>query len=173
MSSDRYYWAGGRKVPLATDRHIAVDQTSAERHGLWEGELASTADTAGHQIGDGLVMLPSDTVSSELRGRLDQTGASAPVYSADESLIAVLPQVRMEVTPGTNASDVRAAIANIDAGASVNEPKPGRFVVTPSSGRGADALDLANQIVEQLRPEAAQARFVRITSTHHDTNPEE
>lgn len=173
MSTGHYYWAGGQKVPLATDPHIAVDQTSAERHGLWAGELASAADTAGHHIGDGLLMLPRDAVSNELQGQLDRTGASAPVYRADESLIAVLPQVRVEATPGTTASQIRAAIANIDADASVNEPRPGRFIVTPSSGRGADALDLANHIVENLRPEAAQARFVRITPSQHHTDAEE
>jgi hypothetical protein len=173
VRSDQYYWAGGRKVPLSSDPHFAVDKTSAQMQGLWDGELASAADTAGHHIGDGLVMLPKDAVSSDLRGQLDQTGASAPVYRAGEALIAVLPQVRVEVTPDTSTSDVRGAIADIDAHASVTEPAPGRLVVTPSSGRGADALELANQIVERLRPEAAQARFVRIMPTEHDTNPEE
>jgi hypothetical protein len=173
MSGDQYYWAGGHKVPLTIDPHIAVDQSTAQMQGLWDGELASAADTAGHQIGDGLVMLPKDAVSSKLRGRLDETGASAPMYRADEALIAVLPQVRVDVAGDTSASDVRGAIAEIDSDASVTEPTPGRFVVTPSSGRGADALDLANHIVEQLRPGAAQARFVRIMPAEHDTNPEE
>jgi hypothetical protein len=173
VSSGQYYWAGGEKVPLATDPHIAVDQTSAQTQGLWDGELATAAETAGYQIGDGLIMLPKEAVSSALRGRLDQTGASAPVYRVDETLIAVLPEVRVEVAADANTADVRGAIADIDADAAVAEPKPGRLVVTPSSGRGADALDLANQIVERVRPEAAQADFVRIMPTQRELSPEE
>jgi hypothetical protein len=58
---------------------------------------------------------------------------------------------------------VRSAIAPVDSNAVIDESKPGRFVVKPSSGRGADALDLANRLAEELKPEAAQARFIEIT----------
>jgi hypothetical protein len=160
---DAYYWAGGQKVALAADSRIAVDETRAREHGLWGGELSAAAESAGHTVGDGMVLLPAGSVSGPLRDQLDRTGASAPVYRADDSLIVVRPEVRMETAPATSASDVRTAIGRIDSDASVHEPKPGRFVVKPSSGRGADALELANRLAEELRPDVAQARFVRIT----------
>jgi hypothetical protein len=160
---DAYYWAAGQKVALAADSRIAVDETRAREHGLWGEELSTAAQSAGHTVGNGIILLPASSVSGPLREQLDQTGASAPVYRADDSLIVVRPEVRMETAPATSASDVRTAIGGIDANASVQEPQPGRFVVKPSSGRGADALKIANRLAEQLQPDVAQARFVRIT----------
>jgi hypothetical protein len=161
--TNAYYWADGQKVSLDPDPHIAVNQDDAARHGLWEGELSEVADSDGNDLGNGLVIVPENAVSEELRGRLDETGSSAPVYRKDNSLIAVLPEVRMETASGTTAQQVRSAIAPVDSDAVIDESKPGRFVVKPSSGRGADALDLANRLAEELKPEAAQARFIEIT----------
>jgi hypothetical protein len=35
-------------------------------------------------------------------------------------------------------------------------------VLKPASGRGEEALELANHVSEQVNPDAAQARFLRI-----------
>lgn len=160
---DGYYWAGGQKVALTADSRIAVDESRARDQGLWSGELSAAAQSAGHTVGEGMVLLPATSVSNRLREQLDRSGASAPVYRADDSLIVVKPEVRMETAATTSASEVRTAIDHVDSDAAVHEPNPGRYVVTPSSGRGADALKIANRLAEELRPEVAQARFVRIT----------
>jgi hypothetical protein len=162
MTDDDYYWASGEKIPLSAAPEIVVNSKAADEQGLWQGELSEVASSQGTDIGKGLVILPSDAVPAELRDRLDDTGASAPVYSADDALIVVLPEVRMESTT-SSAQEVRAAVERIDSNASVEESAPGRFVVKPSSGRGADALDLANRLTEAVNPDAVQPRFVRIT----------
>jgi hypothetical protein len=144
---DDYYWASGEKIPLDTAPQIAVNTKAADEHGLWQGELSDTATAKGTDIGRGLVILPSDAVPSGLRDRLDSTGASAPVY---------------------RAHDVRTAVERIDSDASVEESAPGRFVVKPSSGRGEDALHIANRLTEDVSPEAVQPRFVRIAKPQPD-----
>ena len=171
-STDAYYWAGGRQVPLSADHHLAVNQNAANDHGLWNGELSAVAEAAGTDIGHGLVVLPGNSVSEQLRDHLDQSGASAPVYRSGDSLIVVLPEVRMEATPGEGAAKVRTVIEANDASAAVEEPTPGRFHVTPSSGRGADALILANKVAEEADPQAAQARFLRISPQQSDAGEE-
>jgi hypothetical protein len=160
---DAYYWAGGDKVPLAADSRVAVDETRARAQDLWDGELADATASDGQAVRDGLVMLPADAVSAPLRERLDRAGALVPVYRSEDSIVMVLPEVRMETGSAAGTSDVRSAIGRIDSAASVQEPTPGRLIVTPSSGRGADALNIANRITEELRPDVAQARFLRIT----------
>jgi hypothetical protein len=164
---DDYYWASGEKIPLDTAPQIAVNTKAADEHGLWQGELSDTATAKGTDIGRGLVILPSDAVPSGLRDRLDSTGASAPVYRADDALIVVLPEVRMESSK-SSAHDVRTAVERIDSDASVEESAPGRFVVKPSSGRGEDALHIANRLTEDVSPEAVQPRFVRIAKPQPD-----
>ena len=68
----------------------------------------------------------------------------------------------------SSAQDVRTAVERIDSDATVEESAPGRFVVKPSSGRGADALNLANRLNEEVGPDAVQPRFVRITQQQTD-----
>ncbi len=89
------------------------------------------------------------------------------MYRAEDELIVVLPEVRMESTK-SSAQDVRTAVERIDSDASVEESAPGRFVVKPSSGRGEYALHIANRLNEEVSPDAVQPRFVRITEPRPD-----
>jgi hypothetical protein len=165
--TDDYYWASGQKIPLDAAAQIVVNTQAADEQGLWQGELSEAATAKGTDIGKGLVILPSDAVPAELRDRLDNTGASAPVYRDEDALIVVLPEVRME-SAKSSAQDVRTAVERIDSDATVEESAPGRFVVKPSSGRGKDALRLANRLNEEVGPDAVQPRFVRITQQQTD-----
>jgi hypothetical protein len=153
---DAYYWAGGEKVPLEEDARVAVDVAGARQAGLWDDKLADGTDT-----GTGVVLLPATDLPPDLRERLVEAGACHPVYRAADETVVVLPEVRVEAADEKTAAAVRAAVE--DREVALDQPRPGRFVLTPGSHRGADALELANQLVETVHPDAAQARFLRIT----------
>jgi hypothetical protein len=155
-----YYWAGGRRVVLEDDSRIAVDIAGAERARLWNGELA-TAAASGAPVSSGVVLVPGGDLSPALREELDSSGAGHPVYRSAGQTVVVLPEVRVETSPDTTVADMRSAVAGWDT--AVDQSGSGRFVLTPASHRGADALALANHVTESIGPAAAQARFLRIT----------
>jgi hypothetical protein len=155
-----YYWAGGRRVALEDDSRIAVDIAGAERAQLWDGELA-TAAASGSPVTSGVVLVPGGDLSPALREGLESSGAAHPVYRSADQTVVVLPEVRVETSADTTVADMRSAVAGWDA--AVDQSSSGRFVLTPASHRGADALALANHVTESIGPAAAQARFLRIT----------
>lgn len=161
MSS--YYWAGGEQVPLEEDQRLAVDVAAAEEAGMWTGELADAAGS-GVEVGSGMVLVEGAELSDGLRGRLDEAGAGQPVYRQADRTLVVLPEVRVEAGDERTAGAVRSAVASWAGDVDVAEPKPGSFVLTPASHRGADALELANHVAETVGPDAAQARFLRIST---------
>jgi hypothetical protein len=165
-----YYWAGGRRVVLEDDSRIAVDIAGAERARLWNGELA-TAAASGAPVSSGVVLVPGGDLSPALREELDSSGAGHPVYRSAGQTVVVLPEVRVETSPDTTVADMRSAVAGWDT--AVDQSGSGRFVLTPASHRGADALALANHVTESVGPAAAQARFVRITPDNTLTPPTE
>lgn len=146
-------------MPLDDDPHIAVDVAAAEQAGLWDGELAASPDAV--DVGGGVVLLPGAEISTGLRARLAQAGASQPAYRSGDQIVVVLPEVRVEINDATTAAAVRSAVRDWDV--VVEQPKPGRMVLIPTSGRGVDALALANHVAETVGPPAAQARLVRVT----------
>jgi hypothetical protein len=82
----------------------------------------------------------------------------APVFRAEDgSLVAVLPEVRVESTDPKVLDEVAASV-----GAATVERSEERLVIRPDSGRGEDALAIANQVHEAFDVDVAQARFRRV-----------
>jgi hypothetical protein len=158
-----YYWAGGEKIPLQDTAQVAVDVRAAQRAKLWDGELAKAATDAGSKVTDDLVLIPAAKLSPKLRDRLEEAGAVQPVFRYDDgTLLVVLPEVRVETKDPTTAAALQSVVKDWASDVDVEQPKPGRFVLKPASGRGEEALELANHVSEQVDPDAAQARFLRI-----------
>ena len=114
VTSDTYYWAGGRKVAL-------------ERVTDPAGPSGASTDTATFRAEDG-------------------------------SLITVLPEVRVECEDPAVLDAVSSSLRD----ARVTQRTDERLVIEPTSGRGEDALALANHLAESFDLEVAQARFRRI-----------
>jgi hypothetical protein len=166
-----YYWAQGKKVSLQQATEIAVDVPAAQRAGLWEGELSATADRSGARLSADLALLPAAEVPEPLRDRLESAGAVQPVFRHDDALLVVLPEVRVETEDPGTAAALRSAVDTWTSKVDMEQPTPGRYVLRPASHRGEDALDLANFVSETVKPEAAQARFVRVVPDTRDTAP--
>ena len=83
----------------------------------------------------------------------------APVFRAEDgSLLAVLPEVRVECAD----PQVLDRVADSLEGATVAERSEERLVIRPDSGRGEDALAIANHVHEAYDVDVAQARFRRV-----------
>jgi hypothetical protein len=158
-----YYWAGGEKIPLEDTAQVAVDVRAAQRAKLWDGELATAATEAGSKVTDDLVLLSAAKLSPKLRDRLEEAGALQPVFRyEDGTLLVVLPEVRVETKDPTTAAALQSVVEDWASDVELEQPRPGRFVLKPASGRGEEALELANHVSEEVNPDAAQARFLRI-----------
>jgi hypothetical protein len=84
-----------------------------------------------------------------------------PVFRHGEATIVVLPEVRVEIEPSRAAQLARVA-AEAGGDVDVEDRGGGSYVVRPRSGRGTDALAIANAVHERLGATLAQARFRRI-----------
>jgi hypothetical protein len=148
-----YYWAGGRRVPLTSSDHVAVDLDSGA--GTQAG-LDSLRQKGNPLIGS-LVMVTRVEADEAL-------GSTAPgvfpvFRTEDGSLLAVLPEVRVEGSPARLA-EVSSSVAE----AHVTEQTDERLVLVPDSGRGEDALRIANELAEAGDVDVSQARFVRVVA---------
>lgn len=159
-----YYWARAEKVPLDDTSLVAVDVPAAKRARLWDGDLEDAADGAGARRADDLVLVPTAELPAELRDRLREAGAVQPVLGHDDTLLVVLPEVRVETGDADTAASLRSVVQAYADDVAVEQLAPGRFVLRPSSGRGEDALKLANHVYERVRPDASQARFLRVVT---------
>ena len=162
MTTDAYFWSHGEKIPLSGGNEIAVDLGAAAKAGLSPAQLEPTRQK-GRELTSQLVLLDADELSESERERLESASAVHPVYRTDdETLVVVLPEVRVETSDPTKRKRLQDLVDRGPTDAVVEETKPGRLVLHPKSGRGADALELANQVVEQVHPDLAQARFLRV-----------
>ena len=83
----------------------------------------------------------------------------APVYEAEDgTMLAVLPEVRVECAD----PKVLDQVADSLEAATVSERSEERLVIRPDSGRGEDALAIANHVHEAYAVDVAQARFRRV-----------
>jgi hypothetical protein len=155
---DAYYWAGGRKVPLHGSPDVVVDLASAAVAPL-AGTQVEALRAAGRTLSGALLLVArSDAVAA-----LGEQGASGPgvhpvFRSADDSLVVVLPEVRVEAS---NAAKLAELVRSLTT-AHIKEESADRLVLEPDSGRGEDALALANALSESADADLAQARFLRV-----------
>jgi len=92
-------------------------------------------------------------------GPLARDAGEAPVYRAEDgSLVAVLPEVRVESEDPSVLEEVTSSLRDARVTLRTEE----RLVIVPDSGRGEDALALANRLAESFDLAVAQARFRRV-----------
>ena len=155
---DTYYWAGGSKIALHASDDVAVDLGSGPCAQLPEPDLAGLR-AEGRSLSGSLVVVPKSAVPDALREGDAFVVGVHPVFRADDgALIVVLPEVRVE------SSDPQrlAAVGRSVKAAHITEQTEERLVLAPDSGRGEDALRLANTLAESPDTDVSQARFIRV-----------
>jgi hypothetical protein len=151
---DTYYWAGGRKVPLEASSDVAIDLGSPAGQ-----QLTGALRDGGRRLSSSLVMVPRSAAVAALgEGGTSARGVHPVFRSEDGSLVVVLPEVRVE---GSDPEKL-AALGRSLTTATVKDQTAERLTLEPDSGRGEDALTLANMLAESPDTDLAQARFLRI-----------
>ena len=150
-----YYWAGGRKIALQPADEVVVDldaDTPART-----GQAVAELRAKGRPLTRGLVMVSRADAEEAIGDATTSAPGVHSVYRTDDgTLLAVLPEVRVEGSP-----EVLSSLGD-RSGAHVTERNADRVVLRPDSGRGEDALALANELAEEGGAEVSQARFLRV-----------
>lgn len=160
---DRYYWAGGHKVPLFVSSAVVIDLDSAARAGLSEVDRDSMLASGRVLSGSMLMVDRADVVAALGEGGFAMPGVHPVFRSEDGSLVAVLPEVRVEAADAATLDELGSSVT----AAHIKERTEERLVLEPDSGRGDDALTMANELAETGRTDVAQARFIRIVARPH------
>jgi hypothetical protein len=156
-----YYYAGGEQIPLEVDGgHVAIDLQAAVEHGL-QTFVDAVRPRMSLLPGGRVAVVQTETVTPALREVLERADAIHPVYRAGAARIVAYPEVRVHVDEARRG-ELLSALNRSGISADVVGEAAGDVVLRPKSGRGADAIALANYVYETVRPEMAQPRFIRI-----------
>jgi len=156
-----HYFAGGESQPLAAVGFVLCDTARAAGTDV-DPDLLARVAADGTEVKPDLYLVEDGLLPADATAALEEAGALQPVFrDASGALVGVLPEVRVDVGDATQEAGVRAAIEDLDEVEVVSDD-PGRMVLRPTSGKGADALGIANGIWEAASPEMSQARMVRI-----------
>jgi hypothetical protein len=158
VPADAYYWAGGRRIPLRGSSEVVIDVTSAAGAQL-AGSSLDRLRAQGRSLTSSLLLVPDSDARAALGEDHDSVAGVHPVFrSEDGALVVVLPEVRVESSDRRRLEAVGLSLTD----AHVREQGEERLVLEPDSGRGVDALLLANTLAESQAAEVVSARFLRV-----------
>lgn len=159
---DHYYFAQGEKHPLQPDpSRIALDTGHPAIANLPAADRRKVTGE-GQLVRRGVRLFERGDLTADELERLDRAGAVLPVFKHRDTLLIVLPEVRVEANDAALQAAVRAFLKSGDVDQNSIEDKGTRFSFGPRSGRGIDALRLSNELHEKLGPDLVQARFLRV-----------
>ncbi len=162
--SDQYYYANGEQVALETDQEwYAIQDQRLDASALLP-ELREEIEHKAQPLQRGLKLIRKADMSCNVREELEGKCLAEPVYRADNALLAVLPEIRVEESRPEQRAKVEDWLNSLGDRVNVEQEKSGRLTITPRSGLGSDALDISNTLIEYLRPQLSQPRFLRVTS---------
>jgi hypothetical protein len=155
------YYAGGHKVEINRDEdYVAVVSDVAKKAGL-EAQVES-ASKDSQRGGGGVLLVERSALDDKMLASLREVGALQPVYRSDQAVMVALPEVRVEFDTAGQRQAVMDVLADPDAlPHEIVQSTDEGLVVQPTSGKGEDALNLANDIQERGHPAAASVRFVQ------------
>lgn len=161
LAEASYYYAGGEKIRIEADAdRIAVDLSRVR------GASRKIRDFLKHREGDkalkgGITLVERKAIPKRVLDQLERQAALHPVYRHGETLLVVLPEVRVELSEPQQES-VRTFVSRGPVRAAIQKAEGDRMILRPVSGKGADAITLANTLHETIHPKMAQARFLRV-----------
>ncbi len=157
---DLFYYADGCKVHLDQEPKVfAVDANRLASLGIAQEELEHLRESSRSLLHGYLLV---DREALPVTMRFGETGAVQPVYSYGDISVIFLPEIRIEDRDKTLVARIIAFAKK--AGAEIRLNHGSRAVLCPSSNLSVDAVNLANRIHEEFRPELVQARMIRAGS---------
>jgi len=159
--SGYYYYASDKPVGLTLDEEwIAVDMDRVDPAA--DDIPAAALRGRARPLRGSLFLLRRDCFSGPQRDVLVERGAIHPVFRAEGAMLVALPEVRVEDASPRRQAALHDWLAQHRGEAEIVQDRGDRMVLRPTSGRGLDALALANHLSEQVGPEMAQPGFLRI-----------
>jgi hypothetical protein len=155
MDRSRYYYAGGNKIELTLADDLAVLDTTEDPKGR------PSSPQIGRALTGGLRLISAKEYLKLHPSRAEK--AKYPVYRSHGAIVIAMPEVRVEDSRKEIWTEFRRWLAKHKESVTVVSRDDDGLILKPASGSGADALDLANDLAEVVRPEMAQARFLRVT----------
>jgi hypothetical protein len=160
--SGYYYYASGHPVDLTLDADwLAVDTRKLKAAGVSARLQAALLKDSRPLRGD-LVLVKRQAIPAKPLDALTLQGAVHPVFRAEGAFLIALPEVRVEEPSTQRQRAVHRWVRQHGDEAELVEDNGEQMLLRPTSGRGTDAITLANHLTEQIGPEMAQARFVRV-----------
>jgi hypothetical protein len=156
-----YYYAFRNRIELRGDEeHVAVDRPAAKRAGL-DPPLPESSNLAGP--GASVIVALKNALAPDALEALRRAGALQPVYRFERALVVALPEVRVEF----DGAEQRQAVLRLLAEGklpqhTLSENSDDRIVLVPLSGRGDDALSIANEIYERAHPASSSPRLLQV-----------
>ena len=155
----RYFYAGGERHALElADGPMAIDTRAAAAAGL--GDAVAVLPVRS-KLPSGVVLVDRVACTDELHARLDRAGVIRTVYRSGGAFVVPMPEVRVEFE-GDQRGDAIRALGTSPVPADITEDTPDRLALRPRSGKGDDALDLANHIYEHAHPAASTVRMLQV-----------
>lgn len=162
--STNFYYAGGERIPLEPDLDlVAIDSAKITGADL-ESPAARKLLADSRPLKSAVSLVSSASIPTDLRARWDRAGALHPVYHHGDTLLVILPEVRAEDADTARLARVRDWLESAKIEAVIVSQRDNLIVLRPTSGRGKDALDLANRLHEELGAASAQARMLRVVA---------
>ncbi|MFG0335004.1 MAG: hypothetical protein ACF8TS_16735 [Maioricimonas sp. JB049] len=160
--SDNYYYAKGKRVPLARSSDlVAIEDRAPEVCGLDDKECARLK-LASRPLRGGVSLIERKELGEQLERQFEERQLLHPVFEAEGALLVPLPEIRIEESRPQQTAQLEDWLEEHAASAKVIKRRPGRLVLEPTSGNAEAALDLANRVHEQVDPEMAETRFIRV-----------
>lgn len=147
-----FYYANGQKIDLEPADDLAVIEGKATR-----APAASSTSVSRPLVDDLRLVSKSDVLPAA------PSKPQYPVFRSQGSIVVVLPEVRVEETRAAYRAKLDSWLAEHADDVTVVSRDDDRVSLKAASGSGEDALAIANKLAEEVRPEMAQARFIRVT----------
>jgi hypothetical protein len=160
--SGYYYYASGQPVDLTLDEHwLAVDTRQFKAAGISPRLKATLLKDARPLRGD-LILVKRQAIPAKQLDALTLHGAVHPAFRAEGAILIALPEVRVEESSAQRQRALHRWIRQHGDEAQLVEDNGEKILLRPTSGHGVDAISLANHLTEQIGPEMAQTRFLRV-----------
>jgi hypothetical protein len=159
-----YYYASGHSVDLTLDETwLAIDTRQFKAAGTSARLQAALLKGAQPVRGD-LILVKRQALTPKQLDALTRLGAAHPVFQSKGALLIALPEVRVEESSNQRRRALLRWIREHADNVEIVEENGEKIVLRPTSGQGSDAITLANQLNEQIGPELAQPRFLRVVA---------
>jgi len=157
-----YYYASGQPVDLTLDADWLAVDTRKFKDAATSPRLQATLRKESRPLRGDLILVKRQAIPAKQLDALTLHGAVHPVFRAEGAMMIALPEVRVEESSTQLQRALHRWIRQHGDLAELVEDNGTQMLLRPTSGHGVDAIALANHLTEQIGPEMAQARFLRV-----------